>query len=503
MQGNGSPAVSRFSGNGRSKRITADCEPPPHNADAEKALLGGLLLVNDAFADVPDLEAGDFYSEAHRLVFEAAKFLVDSGRPADAVTVAEELARRGQLADVGGPVFLGDLLESVPHAAHSVRYAEIVLDYAAKRAAMYAARKLADLATDPQTTSTDLAAHFSEAADSFRFPIDTIGDRNEFLAVPISQLGESEPVDWLWGGWLARAFSTLFVGYPKAGKTTLLTHLLKASAAGGEIAGPIGLARCLVVSEEGETHWKLRRDKLGLADNVAVVNRPFIKGRPSLAEWNDLIASLARQVRDCGFDLVVIDTLGNLAPQYKTNDDAETVSILAPLQQIMEAGAALLLIHHAGKSDVGEGKAARGSSALTGWVDIIAELRRYDAGRLEDNRRRLRGYGRFEETPHELVIELADGTYTTVGSTADARTADHRDVLLSILQDADGALTVEQVAERHPADVSPSRKVIRRELESGATAGLWPREGKGVKGDPHVYGWGRTGKLFEHETENE
>src|SRR5262249_12416766 len=73
--------------------------------------------------------------------------------------------------------------------------------------------------------------------------------------------------------------------------------------------------------------------------------------------------------------------------------------------------AAVRIAHHIEKSDAGEGRAARGSTALAGFVDVMLELRRFRPDCRADRRRVLTGYGRFDEVPGELVIELAaDGS---------------------------------------------------------------------------------------------
>lgn len=101
---------------------------PPYNLDAEKGVLGSVLLVNDYLDEVADfLRAEHFYLDAHRKIYEALMGLHDVGvHGFDPLIVAEELEKRGQLGEVGGADALIDILNSVPHAAHAKYYAEIV-----------------------------------------------------------------------------------------------------------------------------------------------------------------------------------------------------------------------------------------------------------------------------------------------------------------------------------------------------------------------------------------
>lgn len=98
---------------------------PPHSVEAEHAVLGGLLIDNNAWDRVADLLAeADFYRPEHKTIYSALGRLINSGRPADVVTVFDALGDRA--ASVGGLPYLNSLAQSVPSAANARRYAEIV-----------------------------------------------------------------------------------------------------------------------------------------------------------------------------------------------------------------------------------------------------------------------------------------------------------------------------------------------------------------------------------------
>ncbi|MDQ1625070.1 MAG: replicative helicase, partial [Actinomycetota bacterium] len=107
---------------------------PPQDLIAEQSVLGGMLLSKDAIADVVEVVRGhDFYRPAHELVYEAVLDLYGRGEPADAVTVAAELQKRGELGRVGGGPYLHTLISSVPTAANAGYYARIVRETAILR----------------------------------------------------------------------------------------------------------------------------------------------------------------------------------------------------------------------------------------------------------------------------------------------------------------------------------------------------------------------------------
>lgn len=100
---------------------------PPHDLDAEAAVLSALLLDRDALDRVLDiLKAEHFYSEAHRRIYEAALDLSSKGSPVDIVSVAGWLRDRDRLAQVGGAAYLGQLVDAVPAVAHLPTYARMV-----------------------------------------------------------------------------------------------------------------------------------------------------------------------------------------------------------------------------------------------------------------------------------------------------------------------------------------------------------------------------------------
>ncbi|UQX10999.1 replicative DNA helicase [Candidatus Mycobacterium methanotrophicum] len=107
---------------------------PPQDLAAEQSVLGGMLLSKDAIADVLEkIRPGDFYRPAHQNVYDAILDLYGRGEPADAVTVAAELDRRGLLRRVGGAPYLHTLISMVPTAANAGYYADIVAEKALLR----------------------------------------------------------------------------------------------------------------------------------------------------------------------------------------------------------------------------------------------------------------------------------------------------------------------------------------------------------------------------------
>jgi replicative DNA helicase len=113
---------------------------------AEQSVLGGMLLSKDAISDVVEiLKERDFYRPAHELIFDAILDLYGRGEPADAITVAAELTKRGDIARAGGAPYLHTLISSVPTAANAGYYAKIVRERAIARRLVEAGTKIVQL----------------------------------------------------------------------------------------------------------------------------------------------------------------------------------------------------------------------------------------------------------------------------------------------------------------------------------------------------------------------
>ena len=131
---------------------------PPNNLDAERSLLGGLLLDSAAFAEVrPIVAAEDFYRDAHRKVFEAMCRLDDRSEPIDRVTVKATLVASGAFESVGGDEYVDLLDKFVPTAANLEYYAKIIADKARARRLIEAAGSIAQLGYEQHGDVDDFA----------------------------------------------------------------------------------------------------------------------------------------------------------------------------------------------------------------------------------------------------------------------------------------------------------------------------------------------------------
>ena len=115
----------------------------PHNLEAERSVLGAILVHIDAFnlaAQV--IDSGDFYRDAHRRIFDKMVQLNERNQAIDFVTLKEELSRAGEIDEVGGPAYVASLADGVPRATNVEYYARIVKEKATLRNLIFAANKI-------------------------------------------------------------------------------------------------------------------------------------------------------------------------------------------------------------------------------------------------------------------------------------------------------------------------------------------------------------------------
>jgi replicative DNA helicase len=115
----------------------------PHNLEAEKSVLGAILIHNDAFNHAAELiDSRDFFRDAHRRIFDKMVSLSERNDAIDLVTLSEELRRSGELEEVGGPAYIASLADGVPRTANVEHYARIVKEKATLRSLIHSANRI-------------------------------------------------------------------------------------------------------------------------------------------------------------------------------------------------------------------------------------------------------------------------------------------------------------------------------------------------------------------------
>ncbi len=141
----------------KAKSESANLKVPPQSLDAEKSLLGAVLIDDNVLADVSDkLKPMDFYDNRHETIFASMMRLYEKHQPVDLLTLSDDLQSKSQLETVGGSSFLTELTNYVPTAAHATAYADMIRGKAVRRRLIKASAELAELGYDEDKSIEEL-----------------------------------------------------------------------------------------------------------------------------------------------------------------------------------------------------------------------------------------------------------------------------------------------------------------------------------------------------------
>lgn len=222
------------------KQVSA-AKVPPQSLDAEKSLLGAVLIDEDVIADVAEaVTPADFYDKQHQLVFGGMMRLYERHKPVDLLTLTEELKKKDELDTVGGSAYLTELTNYVPSAAHARSYAELVAGKAVRRRLIKASADISELGFDENTTTQELL----ERAETELFSVSDQSIKQDLVSLEsiltesfdrIEELHRNKgelrgirtgyrDLDNMTAG-LQRSDLIILAARPAMGKTTLVTNL--------------------------------------------------------------------------------------------------------------------------------------------------------------------------------------------------------------------------------------------------------------------------------------
>jgi hypothetical protein len=334
--------------------------------------------------------------------------------------------------------------------------------------------------------------------NSFPPPIalETGGNETEITPVPLESLLENVPPEpaWLLRGYVAPFALTLLAGRPKVGKSTAVFALVARLVAGQAFAGvDTAQAGVLVLTEERRDTLAEKARILGLisfpprtSPIAAETKKPVhvLMRQDTRAAWPELVRQAMTYCHQHELEMLVVDTWDRRTNLRGDSENAAGAvnEALEPLQYAAASGLAVLIVTHQRKS-LGEfGEAVRGSNALTGGVDVVAELERPAPSlSLSKHARVLRAVSRFSSTPDELYLELDEheNTFLPIESPEEVKAAAERERIVAVLT-GDGATSKEIAAE-----VELPEATVRRHLNTLLELDHAVRTGAGKRNNPY------------------
>ncbi len=319
---------------------------PPHNIEAERALIGAIMLKPDVMHDISvSVYPESFYADKHAVIYEAILGIFMKGDPIDLLTVTTRLKEKEQLERVGGASYITELTETVPAAGNGHYYAELVQNKAILRGLILAAEDIAELAySDPESIDETLdqaekkvygvtqtssgqkfktiASSLTEAWERFEY---LNANQDEKRGVPSGFTS----LDNLLSGF-QKSDLIILAARPSMGKTTFALDLarnaaLKYKASVGifslEMSDQQLVARMLA-AEAGVDSWKLRTGKLSTDQEYEAVQAAMAKLAEAPIHIDDqpgtnllqMRSSARRLKNEHGLDLLIVDYLQLIHP---------------------------------------------------------------------------------------------------------------------------------------------------------------------------------------------
>jgi replicative DNA helicase len=329
---------------------------PPHDIDAERAVLGSILIDPDAFLRVSTfLAPADFYLERHAWVFESIKELYERRQPADILFVRDDLERKGRLEELGGDAYLTGLTLAVPTSVNVEHYAQNVANKAVRRRLIDSAGQIARLAYDEdseldevvdrsESTVFKVTGDQRQAKKQNTHISDVMGryvDRVEYLQQHRGQIvgiptGLTN-LDRLLGG-LQNTDMVVLAARPGMGKTSMALNVaLNAAKRWQKRVGiyslemsDLQLVQRLVASESGidsrrlqmgdikDDEWSMFIHATSLISGLPI----FIDDTPAISAL-ELRSKVRRLQAEHGLDLLIVDYLQLMRGEDRRNQNRE------------------------------------------------------------------------------------------------------------------------------------------------------------------------------------
>jgi replicative DNA helicase len=338
---------------------------PPHDTDAEEAVIASLLVDPDAVLDVltSNLKPDDFFREQNRWVYETCLALFERGETINQISVAHDLARRGRLDDVGGPAYLSRLVTTLPTSIAAKHYANIIQCDAIYRRLIGAASHIVRRAHESGASADEVTAVLSEAealiasvrqtgtVRDFVHIRELLGGYLESIAAgaPISA-AEARAVrtgfadlDQLLGG-LKRGDLVIVAARPSLGKTSLVLNFARNAAVAQnatvaffsiEMAAE-QLVQRLLATESGVDSTRLtfghhtEREQRKVMQAMGVLSDlPVFFDDSASLTMSDMRAKAKRLQLERGLDLVVVDYLQLMSSGLRNENRVQEVSAIS------------------------------------------------------------------------------------------------------------------------------------------------------------------------------
>lgn len=337
---------------------------PPQNVDAEKSVLGAILLDRDALVKVLSfLKPTHFYENRHALIYQAMSDLFMASVSIDQLTLTDFLQKKGQLKEVGGRSYLVELIESVPTSAHAEEYARNIKEKSLRRHLISAAAEITNLAFDEERPTNEVVNQsqqelFNVSVQGVEKGFTHIRDVLEQVYEDAAQVSSNEgsllgvttgfrDLDGLLGG-LQKSDLVIIAARPSMGKTSIVLDMVRSLGLVGKKVAFFSLEMSqqqlvarLLASESGVGLWEMRTGKLKedefakLSEATGILSDlPISIDDSPGSNIIELKTKARRLYMEQGIDAIFVDYLQLIQGNTKEGRTQEVSQISAELKNL-------------------------------------------------------------------------------------------------------------------------------------------------------------------------
>jgi len=384
----------------------------PHNPDAERSILGAILVAGlsdamhaaHAVAQAAEiLHSGDFFDARHERLFRRMIGMVSAAKPIDTVTLLDDLQSTGELEEAGGAIYLSTLTDGMPNVTNIEQYAHIVLKKSRLRQAIHVAERIQTLAFDDKADPEDVLSGLSDTVKNLgsgpqgrpahlganghlAYPyVDFMAAQFPLPEQLVEVLNDKGEVI---GGLIPAGGTVMIFSMPHHLKSYFTTALALACTTEGRKLGRLQVkkpVRTMLVQMEdppGELQWriqKLTNPNDFDSSNFYVIPRWDHKGNRIEVKFpnEETVRMMRSEIEHFKPTLVIFDVVRRMT-NADLNSPKESASFLEDIDKLREAPSnpTMVLVHHENRKEADIMYAAANSYNLPGWAQVMVQFKR-------------------------------------------------------------------------------------------------------------------------------
>jgi hypothetical protein len=359
--------------------------PLPHNPEAERSVLGAILIDNASIASaLKQISSGDFFHDSHRRIFRQMITLTERAQPIDLVTLVEALYQNADLEASGGAAYIASLGDGMPKVSNVEHYAKIIREKARLRHLIHLSNNIQQLASEPDADLESLKTKLHGGLSDADAQLKIVGGNGHLRYSAMEFLGADFPVpEHLVEGLIPKEGTVMVFALPHSLKSWFTLGLAIASTCEGLALGKLEVrkpVRTLLIQVEdfpGQLQWRMREILKSETfrnwnpDNLNVIPRCGLN-LPD-ARWQQ---NLMREIEIFKPDHIIFDVLRRIF-RGNINDPKETGLFLEQIDSFREKfGCTTTLVHHENRKQAEIMLASAGSYNLPGWANVMIQFKR-------------------------------------------------------------------------------------------------------------------------------